>query len=740
MRLSIFEKPKPSPNKFSVASPGRTPLYSSVMEKSPPDNPTTAGEPADRYWKRSIAEKGAFMTNGAAYYCAFREALMQAEQCVCLLAWDLTDDIELVRGETPDDGLPTKLADFLYALLDQKPDLEIYILLWDYSMVYLAEREWLPFSQFRQTPHPRLHLVTDSAISAGASQHQKVVVVDGQFAFNGGLDFSKWRWDTDAHSPVDPRRVTPDGEHYQPYHDIQTALTGPAARTLDELCRARWHRATKKSAPWPEPKTGDDIWPASLELDFEHESIAFALTYSAYKDYPAVTQVETLHLDRIAAAERYIYLENQYLSSHAIADALAKRLGEPNGPEVILIITRDTGGWLEEGTLGLLRSRLLEKLRSADTHKRFKAYFPHVSDQEGNESQVYVHAKAMICDDATLLHGSANLSNRSMKVDSEIVMALGLEQRAPVAEKMLHRLLGIHLDQCADAIRQSLDSTGSIHETIRQLRSDSQHQLRDLHYDPLNSVQRKLADTQLLDPDDPIDLGYWLRKSISTEDKAKLSRNWPHYTKITAGVLTIFLLGLGLKEAWGSAISQEAVETFFQTINQSPWVLPILFAIFFLSGMTGLSINLILVSATLAIGPWAAFSCGFSASLISAIAAFYIGKIGGQPILKKFFADRLDTLSRKISERGVVSVALLRLLPIAPFVVINLVAGLSKMRLKTFVLGSCLGMIPGMLGVVFVTFQAKSAYTNPSWQAWLYLALGIFALVGLSIGVRRFTK
>jgi phosphatidylserine/phosphatidylglycerophosphate/cardiolipin synthase-like enzyme/uncharacterized membrane protein YdjX (TVP38/TMEM64 family) len=693
-----------------------------------------------RYWKRSLANKGAFITNGADYYRAFREVLIQAEEYVCILAWDLTGDIELVRGESPDDELPTKIADFLHALLDQKPDLEIYILLWDYSMVYLAEREWLPFSKFQRNPHPRLHLVTDSAINAGASHHQKVVLVDGQLAFNGGLDFSKWRWDTDAHAPRDSRRVDPDGKTYQPYHDIQAIVTGPAARSLDELCRARWKRATGNVAPWPGSGSGKERWPISIEVQFENEPAVFALTYSAYKDYPAVTQIETLHLERIAVAERYIYLENQYLSSHAITNALVKRLGEPDGPEIALIITRDTGGWLEEGTLGLLRSRLLEKLQKADTYGRFTAYYPQVGDGDGHESEVYVHAKAMICDDATLLHGSANLSNRSMKVDSEVVMVLGLDEPASVARTMLHRLLSIHLDQNEAAIRQSLESSGSIHKTIRQLRADSNHQLRDLQYSPLNSAQRKLADTQMLDPDDPIDLGYWLRKSIRTEVKATLRRNWRRYARIAASLLVIFLAGLGLKEAWGNTINQEDVENFFISINESPWVLPILFIIFFLSGLTALSINLILVSSTLVIGPWAAFGCGFSGSLLSAVAAFYIGKVAGKPILKKLFADRLEALSRKISERGVLSVALLRLVPIAPFVVINLVAGLSGLRIKTFVLGSCLGMIPGMLGVVFVTFQAKSTYTDPSWQTWLYLALGVFALIGLGIGVRRFTK
>jgi phosphatidylserine/phosphatidylglycerophosphate/cardiolipin synthase-like enzyme/uncharacterized membrane protein YdjX (TVP38/TMEM64 family) len=692
------------------------------------------------YWKQAKSDRGAFIVDGEQYFRAFREALMQAEHYVCLLAWDFKGEIELIRGESSDDDMPTTLVDFLYTLLEQKPELEIYILLWDYSMVYLAEREWLPFSRFRQDPHPRLHFKTDAAINTGASHHQKVVMVDGGFAFCGGLDLSTWRWDTQEHAPQDERRVTPDGEHYQPYHDIHTAVTGAAAHTLDELCRQRWKRATQKDAPWPTPPAKNTIWPDCLKPNFECAEAAFALTYSAYKDYPAVTQIEQLHIDMIAAAEQYIYMENQYLSSHKITDALIERLKEEEGPEIIMILTQDTGGWLEEGTLGLLRCRLLEKLVAADKHKRFGAYYPHVSDDSGHESQVYVHAKTMICDDRAVMVGSANLSNRSMKVDSEVMMALGLDKSSTAAPKLLRRLLGIHLGHSQEQIDQSLESTHSINRTIRDLSKGSHHQLRNLEIGCSGPIRRKLADTQLLDPDDPIDLGYWLRKTMSSSTDSKSSHNWARYAKIAASVGVIFLIGLGLKEAWGSVIDQESVERFFQSLNQSPWMLPLLFSVFFLAGLTGVSINLLLVSATLVISPWAAFGCGFSASLLSAIAAFYIGKFGGQPIVEKLFQDRLDQLSQKIQDRGILSIAILRLVPIAPFVVVNLVAGLSKMKLRTFVAGSCLGMLPGMIGVVFVTHQAKNAYTAPSWQTWLYLALGAIALLGLSIGVKKYAK
>lgn len=707
--------------------------------------PYVESRPPGNLWTTAKAERGAFILGGADYFRAFREALMQAGNYVCILAWDLMGTIDLLRDDSKqdDDELPEKLVDFLYALLERKPDLEIYILLWDYSMVYLGEREWLPFTRFRREPHPRLHLKTDSAINTGASHHQKVVVVDGSFAFCGGLDFSAWRWDTQGHKPEDPRRITPDGESYQPYHDVQTVMTGDAARTLDELCRGRWKRATGEKAPWPEPGKDNVVWPESIQPDFEETELAFALTYSEYKDYPEVTQIEQLHFDMIAAAERYIYIENQYLSSHPITEALIERLQEENGPEVVIILTRDTGGWLEEGTLGLLRARLLEKLVEADVHDHFDAYYPHVRDDSGHESQVYVHAKVMICDDRSLMTGSANLSNRSMKVDSEVMVALGLNEAAQAAPDLLRRLLGMHLRADSEAVDEALEDQTSIRRTIRQLGEESSHQLRHLDIGCSGSLHRKLADTQLLDPDEPIDLGYQLKKNIATDlksDKANPPHNWARYARIAAGVIVVFLLGLGLKETWGSVIEQDDVETFFQTLNRSNWTTPLVFGIFFLAALTGLSLNLLLVSATLVIDPWTAFAAGFLGSILSAIAAFFIGQYAGQPILEKFFEERMRQLSDKIQNRGVLSVALLRLVPVAPFIVINLVAGLSKLRLRTFIVGSCLGMLPGMAAVVFVTHQAKSAYTNPSWQTWLWLALGLAALISLTFGVKRYLK
>ena len=95
-------------------------------------------------------------------------------------------------------------------------------------------------------------------------------------------------------------------------------------------------------------------------------------------DEPPIAEVQALYLDMIAAARKTIYIENQYFTSNALGNALAARLAEPDGPEVIAVLRLSTQGWLEAPTMGTLRTVMLKKLRDADRHGRFHPCFPHI--------------------------------------------------------------------------------------------------------------------------------------------------------------------------------------------------------------------------------------------------------------------------------------------------------------------------------------------------------------------------
>lgn len=667
------------------------------------------------------------MLSGRDYFKAFREAVIQAEHSVYLLAWDISAVIETVREDSYDDGYPSELADFIFAVLEDKPDLHIYILLWDYSMVYIAEREWLPFSRWKREEQPRLHFEVDDAISAGASHHQKVVVVDESLAFCGGFDLSAWRWDTIDHLAKDERRKNPKGDLYQPYHDIHLALTGSVAGDLADLCAMRWERATGEKLPRLEQVPKRAPWPDSVPVDFEDESVALALTFSKFRDYQPSFHIEQLHLDMIARAQRYIYIENQYLSSHTIVEAIASRLRESDGPEVIIVLTQDTGGMLEEGTLGVLRDRLLEIMAEADVHDRFCALYPYSSDEEGNETQVYVHAKLLIADDTMLEIGSANLSNRSMKVDSEVDLAIVKDEPSEFIRSLLHRLLAIHFKCDVDEVAKALEAKGAICPAVASLREDRLHTLKDLPIGCNSALLRKVADTQILDPSEPISPAYWMREAFSGDDGDKQPSKWRRYLKVGLWLLLGFLCAYGLKEMWGGVLSKDAVVDWFEGFRNSPWLIPLLLGIFVAAGIIAVPINLLLVAGTVALGPWVTFACGFIGSLASAALAFGAGHQFGKPLLEKIAKDQLQKLSKQVGKRGVLSVALIRVVPIAPFVVINLVAGFSSLKFRTFMAGSVVGMLPGMLGVVLVTNQVQSVISDPNWKTWL--TLGAVVLV-----------
>ena len=83
----------------------------------------------------------------------------------------------------------------------------------------------------------------------GASHHQKIVVVDDQLAFCGGIDLTGHRWDTSAHRPDEPARKTPLGKAYGPYHEVQAMVTGPAAASLGVLARDRWRALGAERMP-----------------------------------------------------------------------------------------------------------------------------------------------------------------------------------------------------------------------------------------------------------------------------------------------------------------------------------------------------------------------------------------------------------------------------------------------------------------------------------------------------------
>ena len=455
--------------------------------------------PGRNCWRIETASSASVIVDAEGYFRIARQAMLSAKHQILLIGWDFDARIKLVHHA--DDDAPTEVGAFIDWLVARTPGLQVHILRWDvgalktllHGRTLLAVTRWI-FNR-------RIHLKLDSVHPTGASHHQKIVVIDDCLAFCGGIDMTDQRWDTRAHADADPERVDAGGKAYPAWHDATTALAGPVAKALGELGRDRWRRAG--GHPIAPPPAVPACWPEGLPADFANVSVAISRTIPEMPGSAPIHEIEALYLDLIAHAEQWIYAESQYFASRLCAEAIARRLEEADGPEIVLLNPVTSHGWLEPIAMDTARARLIEAVRPHDRYGRLRVYHPYTA--EG--APVYVHAKVLVIDGKVLRVGSSNFNNRSMRLDTECDVTIdstapGNQAAADRIAGIAHELMAEHLGVEPEIVARRMAETGSLITTIEGLCGPGRS-LRPYRVPELDGLQEWLADNEILDPEGP---------------------------------------------------------------------------------------------------------------------------------------------------------------------------------------------------------------------------------------------
>jgi phosphatidylserine/phosphatidylglycerophosphate/cardiolipin synthase-like enzyme len=368
------------------------------------------------------------------YYRAFYRAASQAEHRILLAGWQFDSRVALLRG---DDAIgaewPCEFLAFLEALCRQKPGLAVYILAWKYSPVFALEREWLQRVVFDWTTPSNIHFRFDGSHPLGASHHQKFAVIDGQLAFAGGIDLCLSRWDDREHRLHNPLRVERD-EPQKPYHDAMGLVSGDAAGCLETLFIDRWLGATGKRLEFSTAPSELAHCEFTEALSIDASEVAISRTEPGRDEGAGTAEILALHEKAISAAERLIYIETQYFTAQVICDALIARMRR--GPlQVVVVMPKAADSEKERLVLGAAQERLLASLVAAakDTGAELRIYGTLAADPAARVP-TFIHSKLLIVDDRLLSVGSANLTNRSLLLDTELALSWEAEsESAPVA-------------------------------------------------------------------------------------------------------------------------------------------------------------------------------------------------------------------------------------------------------------------------------------------------------------------
>ncbi|HKA29112.1 MAG TPA: VTT domain-containing protein [Candidatus Binatia bacterium] len=645
--------------------------------------------------ERVHATRVAFLIDANAYFAALVAAVRRAREQVLVIGWDIQATTRLCPGGMPD-GVPEDLRSFLNAVVARRHSLRVHLLEWDFSLLFSLERELLPFVQLGWRTHRRVRFRLDANHPLSACHHQKIVVVDDSLAFVGGVDLTTGRWDTPAHAPDEPRRVELDGRPYAPFHDVEMAVEGPAAAALGRLARERWRRATGR---WLRgPRQRHDAWPDGLHADMEHVDVAIARTDPAFDGRPAVHEVEALYLDSIAAARRWIYIENQYLTSNAVRDALAERLREPAGPEVVMVLPRACAGWLEESTMGTLRGAFLATLREADRHDRLRVFYPRLTADD--EVCLTVHAKVMVVDDVLIRVGSSNLSNRSMGLDTECDLAVEACGRPDVARTIAAqraRLLSEHLATSPEEVAQAIRETGSLIAAIERLRRGGPRTLEPLQEVPAATwLDPDGLASAAIDLERPIEQARFLTTVVAPEVREPLVRS-----ALRTAVVGACLLGASLLWAQTAPPPFDMVSTIVPLHDPAAAALVVAVA-FLLGGAFLVPVSGLLLASALVFGPIRGGLYALAGTVTAAGAFYAIGRAMWGRLLRRLTGRYVDRVGRRLAGGRVRSIALVQLLSLAPFTIVNVVAGALRIGVARFLAGTLLGIAPATIAVALI--------------------------------------
>ena len=525
--------------------------------------------PGHNCWRIERAPRFALLVDAADCFAAVRAALREARHSIYILSWDIDSRVRLVP-EGARDGWPEPLGEYLHALVSARPALQAWLLNWDYTMLYAMEREWLPAYRLGWRTHPRLQFRLDGRHPVGAAHHQKVIVIDDALAFVGGLDLTSARWDTPEHRWQDARRRRSDGQPCEPFHDVQAMVDGDAARALGDLCRERWRRATGQHLPASHACSAQP-WPASIAPDLHDLDIAIARTEPEFDGRPAVHEISNWYADVIACAQHSLLFENQYFTATQVADALARRLSEPEGPQVLVVSPLKQSGWLEEATMGVLRARVHRRLQQVDGHGRYRLVCPALPGEAAGT--LNVHSKLCFADDDALTIGSANLSNRSLACDTECnlcIVADGPPERrervrAGIAA-LRARLLAEHLGVTPECVQRACRPPASLFSVIDAL-SRPPRWLKA--FEPLAPPEMDALIPQQppFDPGRATAATHWLAQWLSAGSRAPWPRRalalalpvllWCGFGALLAMALLLAGLGIAMRRLAGIRIERQ---------------------------------------------------------------------------------------------------------------------------------------------------------------------------------------
>ena len=202
------------------------------------------------------------------------------------------------------------------------------------------------------------------------------------------------------------------------------------------------------------------------------------------------------------------------------------------------------------------------------------------------------------------------------------------------------------------------------------------------------------------------------------------------------GVGVVFLFGAQMLGFNGEA----TVERWLGLASHGPWALPVAVGAFAVLAFLGVPQFVLIAAAVVAFGPWTGFLYSWIGTLVSSVVGFWLGRQFGAGVLRDFAGEGVNRFMRLIGRNGLTASLIVRLVPSAPFIVVNMAAGVTPMRFADFLIGTGIGIVPKIALTAFAGNSIVQAMKGGGRQPIVMLVLAAAVWIGGGLIARRWLK
>ncbi len=201
------------------------------------------------------------------------------------------------------------------------------------------------------------------------------------------------------------------------------------------------------------------------------------------------------------------------------------------------------------------------------------------------------------------------------------------------------------------------------------------------------------------------------------------------------GVGLVFLFGAPLMGLNG----EQTVEQWLMAVH-GPWALPVAVLAFAALAFVGVPQIMLIAAAVVAFGPVTGFAYSWIGTMASSMVGFYLGRAAGAKVLEQFSGAGVKRFMDHIGKNGFLASFIVRLVPSAPFIVINMAAGVTPMRVLDFTLGTALGIVPKIVLTAFAGNSIVRLMKGQIGKDALWLVVIAAAWIALGWGARNWLR